>query len=147
MREEYLCPTPLDTEELGAELARRAAKGNSMLFALYGDLGAGKTAFVRGAAKALGENDAASPTFSVLHEYDSWPSIFHFDLYRLAGPDDLEAVGFFDALDRGGILFVEWPERAEGFLPLGHVDVQLQVLDDGTRKIFVNDPQNLLSSP
>lgn len=146
MREEYLCSTLSETEKLGAELARRAAQRPPVLFALYGDLGAGKTALVRGAAAALGENDAASPTFSVLHEYDSRPSIFHFDLYRLAGPDDLEAVGFFDALDKDGLIFVEWPERAKDFLPSRHVGVQLQVLEDSSRRIFVNDPQELLSA-
>ena len=104
------------TEELGAALAGQLKPGDVVAF--FGDLGAGKTAFVRGMARGLGIRDnVTSPTYTVVNEYLSGRMpLFHFDLYRLSGPDDLFDIGWEDYLDRGGVCAVEWSERAESLL-------------------------------
>ena len=108
--------TAKQTEALGAALARRLAPGDVVAF--YGDLGAGKTAFVRGMARGLGIRESVtSPTYTVVNEYISGKlPLFHFDLYRLSGPDDLFDIGWEDYLERGGICAVEWSERAQSLL-------------------------------
>lgn len=141
MREEYICNGIAETEALGASLTQCT---QNAFFALYGDLGAGKTALVRGAAAALGDKSAASPTFSILHEYETNPPMYHFDLYRLSGTEDLEAVGYFDALERSAIIFVEWPSRAGKEIPERHIDIIIDELDAETRKITIDDPCGLL---
>ncbi len=112
----YVTDTAEQTEALGAALARRLAPGDVVAF--YGDLGAGKTAFVRGMARGLGIRESVtSPTYTVVNEYISGKlPLFHFDLYRLSGPDDLFDIGWEDYLERGGICAVEWSERAQSLL-------------------------------
>lgn len=112
----YLTNNPEQTEALGAALGARLSPGD--LVAFYGDLGAGKTAFVRGMARGLGIREpVTSPTYTIVNEYLSGRvPLFHFDLYRLSGPDDLFDIGWEDYLDRGGICAVEWSERAEELL-------------------------------
>jgi tRNA threonylcarbamoyladenosine biosynthesis protein TsaE len=95
--------------------------------ALRGGLGAGKTAFVGGLARGLGVEDrVTSPTFALVHEHAGRLPLFHFDLYRLGGPDDLDALGWDDYLDRGGVCAVEWSERADGFWPPDTIFVTLE---------------------
>ena len=112
----YVTDTAEQTEALGAALARRLAPGDVVAF--YGDRGAGKTAFVRGMARGLGSRESVtSPTYTVVNEYISGKlPLFHFDLYRLSGPDDLFDIGWEDYLERGGICAVEWSERAQSLL-------------------------------
>ncbi len=112
----YVTQQPEQTETLGAALARCLAPGD--VVALFGALGAGKPAFVRGMARGLGIRDrVTSPTYTVVNEYLSGAlPLFHFDLYRLSGPDDLFDIGWEDYLDRGGICAVEWSERAPALL-------------------------------
>ena len=144
VRETFFTASPEETEALGAALMGRM---RAVVFALYGDLGAGKTALVRGAAAALGDFSAASPTFSILHEYVTNPTIYHFDLYRLTGEEDLEAVGYFEALDAEGIVFIEWPDRAGDFLPKERVDIRLETMktvQGNQRKIVLEDDCGLL---
>ena len=105
-----------DTVACGKALAKELKPGD--VVAMYGDLGAGKTAFVRGMARGLGILESVtSPTYTVVNEYLSGRMpLFHFDLYRLSGPDDLFDIGWEDYLDRGGVCAVEWSERAEELL-------------------------------
>lgn len=135
-----------DTEAFGACLVRGT---KNAVFALYGDLGAGKTALVRGAVAVLGDASASSPTFSILHEYETNPLVSHFDLYRLGGEEDLEAVGYFEALGKAGIVFLEWPDRAGAFLPKRRVNIRFETLmgEEGEkRKICIEDPYGLINS-
>ena len=101
-----------ETERLGAELAKGLPPGSIVAFT--GDLGAGKTAFVRGMARGLNVEDrVTSPTFTIVNEYQSADRpLFHFDLYRLGDADELFDIGWEDYLTRGGICAVEWSERA-----------------------------------
>ena len=99
-----------ETEALGEELARRLQPGD--VVALYGDLGAGKTAFVRGLARGLEVAEpVSSPTFTIVNEYPGRLSLFHFDMYRLSGPEELFDIGWEDYLERGGVCAVEWSEN------------------------------------
>ena len=81
-----------------------------MFVCLYGDLGAGKTAFVRGVGNALRCDRVTSPTFTIVQEYDTDPPIYHFDAYRLSSSSDLYAAGYEDYLYAPGVIMMEWPE-------------------------------------
>lgn len=101
-----------ETEALGQRLAQLLSPGTVLAF--FGDLGAGKTALIQGIAAGLGVREpVTSPTFTIVNEYHSGRlPLFHFDLYRLGGEDDLYEIGWEDYLNRGGVCAVEWSERA-----------------------------------
>lgn len=114
---EYVSHGEAETEELGRRLAAVLAPG--AVVACRGGLGMGKTAFTRGLARGLGyQGRVTSPTFTIVNEYEGTGlPLFHFDLYRLEGPEDLFDIGWEDYLDRGGVCAVEWSERVEDALP------------------------------
>ena len=112
--------SPSDTEAFGEELARLILNDSTLprFVALYGDLGVGKTAFVRGFTRAIApEARVKSPTFALVNQYKgSSCSVFHFDMYRIESEDDLYSIGFYDYLENG-ICLVEWSENIEYALP------------------------------
>jgi tRNA threonylcarbamoyladenosine biosynthesis protein TsaE len=122
----YHSGSEAETESLGEKLVKTLPAGSVVAFT--GDLGAGKTAFVRGMARGLGiRARVCSPTFTIVSEYeDGRLPLFHFDLYRLGGADELFDIGWEDYLRRGGICAVEWSENAAGALeePCVHVDIR-----------------------
>ena len=122
---EYVSNSPEETEELGATLAGRLSAGTVVAFT--GDLGAGKTAFVRGIARGLGiSGRVTSPTFTIVNEYlGGRLPLFHFDMYRLPDSDALFDIGWEDYLDRGGVCAVEWSEQVADALPEDTVTVSL----------------------
>ena len=122
---EYISRGEAETEDLGRRLA--AALGPGAVVAYRGDLGMGKTAFTRGLARGLGyEGRVTSPTFTIVNEYEGEGlPLFHFDMYRLEGPEDLFDIGWEDYLDRGGVCAVEWSERVEEALPEDAVTVAI----------------------
>ena len=105
-----------ETQALGQKLASRLAPGD--VIAYFGDLGAGKTAFIRGLAQGLGITDpVTSPTYTIVNEYLSGRiPLFHFDMYRLSSSDELFDIGWEDYLSRGGVCAVEWSENVEDAL-------------------------------
>ncbi|MBE6672724.1 MAG: tRNA (adenosine(37)-N6)-threonylcarbamoyltransferase complex ATPase subunit type 1 TsaE [Ruminococcaceae bacterium] len=107
---------PLYTEAIGRELANKLQPGDFV--ALYGDLGAGKTAFTRGLAAILAPDDMiCSPTYTIVNEYRSGKHLFcHFDMYRIESEDDLESIGFYD-YPEDAIFAVEWCEKTPYVLP------------------------------
>ncbi len=108
--------------------------------ALHGELGSGKTTFIKGFIAALlkeKENDILSPTFSYLHIYGENPSIYHFDLYRLKDKNAFLSMGFSDYLHGEGICLIEWPERISPLLPQETVNIHLSHIDNVTRKIEI----------
>jgi len=120
-----------ETESLGGRLAAKLPAG--AIVAFTGDLGAGKTAFVRGMARGLGISErVTSPTFTIVNEYEgSVRPLFHFDLYRLNSSDELFDIGWDDYLTRGGICAVEWSERApEAMEGCIRVDISRGDLDE-----------------
>ncbi|WP_300413029.1 tRNA (adenosine(37)-N6)-threonylcarbamoyltransferase complex ATPase subunit type 1 TsaE [uncultured Oscillibacter sp.] len=120
---DYISHSEAETEALGRRLASALSPG--AVVAYRGDLGMGKTAFTRGLAQGLGyQGRVTSPTFTIVNEYEgTGMPLFHFDMYRLEGAEDLFDIGWEDYLDRGGVCAVEWSERVEEALPEDAVTV------------------------
>ena len=126
-----------ETEEAGCNLAQHLKAGS--VVALYGGLGAGKTSFVRGMARGLGlKVNAFSPTFTIVNEYPGDIPLFHFDMYRLSGPEELYDIGWDDYLDRGGICVTEWSENVEAAFDKGTIKVHIIIMDETSRMITIN---------
>ena len=128
-----------ETERLGAELAATLSSGDVVF--LSGPLGAGKSAFARGVAGGLGEkNWLGSPTFTIVHEYDTRPFLYHIDLYRLSSESIVE-LGLEDIFNSASVALVEWPERAFDFLLSltgnSHIWVQIDVSGPTSRQINI----------
>jgi tRNA threonylcarbamoyladenosine biosynthesis protein TsaE len=130
---------PAETEAIGAEIARELTDGDIVL--IRGDLGAGKTTLVRGAARALGvSGPVTSPTFSIGHRYPgSDVTVSHLDLYRLAGLEHEDPELLADYLGPGRIAFVEWPEDGERELAGASVRVSLSHAGGDRRLVEVED--------
>jgi tRNA threonylcarbamoyladenosine biosynthesis protein TsaE len=113
------------------------------VIALHGTLGSGKTTFVKGLAAALGVRDlVTSPSFSLVNEYEGQHlRLFHVDLYRLRGQHEVDLLDLDSVLSAGGITVIEWAERGEGLLPDGALHITLDVQDDLTRTIAMEEPQ------
>ena len=118
-----------DTESFGATLASKLLSEPSLprFVALYGDLGVGKTAFVRGFTSKISPlARVKSPTFALVNEYRGEAmSVFHFDMYRIESEDELYSIGFYDYLERKGICLVEWSENIEDSLPDEYLRVEI----------------------
>lgn len=135
---EFITKSEEETLAAAAELAKSLKAGDVILYS--GEMGAGKTAFTKGIARCLEVDDeVTSPTFALVHEYSGRIPLFHFDLYRINGYDDLYAVGFFDYLDRGGIIAAEWSENVEGLESElgGVIKIHIEKLSENERKITV----------
>ncbi|MBR4767246.1 MAG: tRNA (adenosine(37)-N6)-threonylcarbamoyltransferase complex ATPase subunit type 1 TsaE [Clostridia bacterium] len=106
-----------ETESAGEYLGKKL--NENTVVALFGELGAGKTAFTRGLVRGFGVNcRVSSPTFAIVNEYkENDKTVYHFDMYRISGIDDLESTGFFDYLDSGAVLVIEWSENILSYLP------------------------------
>ncbi len=125
-----------ETEALGERLARCLHAG--AVVALYGDLGAGKTAFVRGMARGLEIRESvSSPTFTIVNEYPGDPALFHFDMYRLKNAEELYGIGWEDYLDRDGIIVTEWTENVEEAIPADAVRATIGRTGENDRRIRI----------
>ena len=137
MNNKYLSKSYSDTEKIGKELLKSIDK-NSFV-AIYGDLGAGKTAFVRGMIQALfSDAVVTSPTYNIVNTYsDDKYSIYHFDMYRITDEEDLYSIGFYDYIDTG-IIVCEWSENIPFAIPSEHIKVTIKKLSlDNEREITV----------
>lgn len=113
---EVVSNSPLETEAFANKLGQALSGGETIAY--FGGLGMGKTRFTAGLAKGMGiTEDVSSPTFSLVHEYRGDKVLYHFDMYRITTFEDLCSTGFFDYLDWGGVLAVEWSENIENALP------------------------------
>lgn len=126
-----------ETIEFAKEIGSRLKKGD--IVAYTGSLGAGKTTFTRGLAMGLGMDDnVTSPTFSLVNEYHSRDiSLYHFDMYRIMGADDLETTGFYDYSTDDSVFAIEWSENISEELPDNAVIINIERIDDNTRRITV----------
>ena len=132
----YITESERETEDLGAKIAQELPDGSVVAF--YGELGSGKTAFVRGMARGMGIDALVnSPTFTIVNEYVGPRSLFHFDMYRLGSADELYDIGWEDYLGRNGVCAVEWSENVEDAFEGGEVVVTFRKLDETTREITV----------
>ena len=127
--------SPEETEALGASLAQELEPGAVLAFT--GDLGAGKTAFVRGLARGLGcPGRVTSPTFTIVNEYEGGRlPLFHFDMYRLASADELFDIGWEDYLARGGVCAVEWSENVAEAMDESTIRVDIRRGDGESQRI------------
>jgi len=126
-----------ETECLGSELWRILPE--KCLVFLHGDLGAGKTTLTRGVLRAAGHKGAVkSPTYTLVEEYDVAERIvFHFDLYRVKDPEELEWIGIRDYLEQQSLCFIEWAEQGKGFLP--QPDIELSIAVEGEARVVKID--------
>lgn len=127
--------SPQAMKQLAATLAPYLQAGDVIV--LSGDLGAGKTQFVQGVAGGLGVRDqVTSPTFTIMSAYSTGSlPLYHFDLYRLETPDELEDIGYFEMIDADGASFVEWGEKFPEALPYGYLAIEIMVDVDGSRQV------------
>jgi tRNA threonylcarbamoyladenosine biosynthesis protein TsaE len=138
---ECVTGSPEETEALAARLAGRLRAGD--VVAVSGELGAGKTTFVRGAARALGVREpVSSPTFTIGHRYDAPVPVAHLDLYRLAGIDP-EEWGDLEPYFDGTVAFVEWPEHGGEWLPETRATVTLNHVDESHRQVKIDSEDDL----
>lgn len=131
-----------ETQELGEKLGRGRKNGKKRPFlCLYGELGTGKTTFVRGLAKGLGiHKRISSPTFTYQRIYSQGAQkLYHFDCYRLARPDALFLQEIYEAFERkDGVVAIEWADRIAEFLPKERTDIYLEYENEKTRRVEIN---------
>ena len=139
----YFTNNTEETEKIGYALAQKLdTLGTSRAFiALRGEMGVGKTAFVRGFASYFDISGVRSPTYTVVNEYHGKCSIYHFDMYRIDGEDDLYSIGFDDYVRKRGYSIAEWSENVEEFLPDDTIYVTISRIreDENGRKIEVSE--------
>lgn len=132
----------VQTEKCGADFARylltEHKNGTCDFIAMFGDLGAGKTAFVRGAASVLSPlAHVQSPTYTVVNEYRGTDcDLLHFDFYRIEDEDSLDSIGYYDYLDRNAVLFGEWSERIPYAIPKRNYAVFIEKTDDDNSRLI-----------
>ncbi|HEV8293247.1 MAG TPA: tRNA (adenosine(37)-N6)-threonylcarbamoyltransferase complex ATPase subunit type 1 TsaE [Tepidisphaeraceae bacterium] len=136
---EYISHSVAETEAIAAKLAESLQPND--VVALEGELGAGKTQFVRGLVKALAGDGRAvsSPTFVLLNVYQT-PlfAVYHLDAYRVGGAEDFSSIGFSELLEQNGIVVVEWPSRVQEILPPKRINIKFEITGKTTRKIIID---------
>lgn len=132
----YISKSAEETEAIGKELGSKLKKGQ--VISLRGSLGAGKTVFAKGIARALGINESiVSPTFTLVQEYDGAEKLYHLDIYRLSGEDEFESMGGEEFLYPDGITLIEWSEKIEDMLPDDTLFVNIEIEDNQDRVIEI----------
>ena len=121
-------------EEWASEFEKMLTPGSVILW--QGPMGSGKTMLIRHLMKAIQADEASSPTFSIVNEYQSPRGmVYHFDLYRLEKEEELEDIGFEDYLHSGNLCLIEWPELGKAFYPPDALLITIEILEDDRRKI------------
>jgi tRNA threonylcarbamoyladenosine biosynthesis protein TsaE len=134
-----IAASPEETRLIAREHARNATAGSC--FALYGDIGAGKTLFTKAFAAELGiKDEVTSPTFTLCEEYTGKLSFYHFDLYRIEDQNELDLLYFEEYWEGDGVSVIEWAEHAEGRLPAHTIRITLSYIDDHTRRLDIVYP-------
>ena len=139
----YTTKSPEETESIGFKLAQTLRGGEVIAF--RGGLGMGKTCFTRGLARGLGfTGTVTSPTFALINEYIGGRlPLYHFDMYRILGWEDLYSTGFFEYAEQGGVIAAEWSENIENALPAGTVTVSFEQTGENERVINIDGAQDL----
>lgn len=143
MKKEYISNSPAETEAIAETFANELSGGEVIAF--RGTLGLGKTCFVRGLARGLGfDGEVNSPTFALMNEYVGGRlNLYHFDMYRISGWEDLYSTGYFEYIELGGVLAVEWSENIDGVLDANTIFIEIERIDDTKRKITVTRGEQL----
>lgn len=133
------------TKQVASDFAKKLKKGD--VVCMYGDLGAGKTEFVRQMARVFGIEDyITSPTFTIVNEYKGDIDLYHFDVYRIADSDEMFEIGYEEYIDGDGICVIEWAQLIEGILPKKRYTVTINTdysRGDGYRKITIEAPESM----
>ena len=136
MIDKFISKSEDETVGLGRDFAGRLAAGGFV--GLYGDLGAGKTQFVKGICEGFNVQEVVnSPTFTIVNEYHGTLPVFHIDLYRMKNVEEILNIGFDEYIEAGGVCLVEWAEKLDGIIPEKRFDVKMSVVDDSTREISI----------
>lgn len=127
-----------ETFRIAAAVAETSRPGD--VFCLRGELGAGKTHFVKGFAEALGveRDEVSSPTFTLIHEYDGKLPVYHFDCYRLENMEEALEIGAEEYLYGTGVCLIEWPDRIEPLIPENAVDIEIKTIAPDEREITIH---------
>jgi len=134
----FISHSEAETEALGESFAHSVSDGT--VIAMYGDLGAGKTAFVRGMARGMGlDCRVSSPTFTIVNEYLGDRTLIHFDMYRLDSADELFDIGWEDYLTRGAVCAVEWSEKVVEAFCGDETVLRIEKLSDTERRITIKE--------
>ena len=145
---EFISYSAAETEKIAYNLAVKLISSTKYktlsgefccVIALFGGMGVGKTAFVKGLAKGIGfTGEVTSPTFAIVHEYiGGIAPIYHFDMYRIDTEESLYSTGYYDYLDAGGFIITEWSENIENAIPAGSYLVEFERLGDSDRRITI----------
>ena len=140
----YYTNSPEETKEIGKELARLLNSGD--IVALNGDLGAGKTAFTQGLAVGLGITEyVTSPTFTIMNIYESKLPLYHYDVYRISEPEEMDAIGFNEYLFGEGVCVIEWSDIIQEILPERIIDIRIYKTEEqnDSRRIEITMPDEL----
>ncbi len=131
----FFTKSPTETRRLGERIGKILLPGD--VVALTGELGSGKTVLTKGIARGLGikGNPVRSPSFLLIKEYSGKIPLFHFDLYRLKNPEELNSIGYEEYFSGKGVVAIEWAERAKNFLPEEYLEIALSILNKNGRKI------------
>lgn len=133
----FITNSPEETKEIGFRLGKDLRAGD--VVGLYGELGSGKTIFVKGIAKAFGieDKDIMSASFTMVSQYNTKPEFFHIDLYRIEKDSELDDIGLWEIIGSENISVIEWAGKAEKWLPEGTIRIYLKSLDDNIREILI----------
>ena len=125
-----------DTKKIATDFSKIVKKGD--VICLYGDLGSGKTFFVKSVCENFEINEVNSPTFAIVNEYFGKLKVYHFDFYRLKNSDELMGIGFYEYLnDKDAVLFIEWSEKFPEILPRNRIEIYLKFIDESKREIKI----------
>lgn len=148
MKFEFLSKSADETESIGFEIAKKldGASVRRAFIALRGEMGVGKTAFVRGFARYFGISAVRSPTYTVVNEYSGSAHIYHFDMYRLSDLDDLFSVGYEDYIKKDGFALCEWSENIEDQIPPDRITVTIERVSesDSARSLLAEIPEDFI---
>lgn len=134
--QEFITKNENETEEIGENIGKVLPAGS--VLAMYGELGSGKTALVRGIARGMGINSRVqSPTFTIVNEYEGKRTLYHFDMYRLSDASELFDIGWEDYLNTGAVCAVEWSENVQDAFFGDEITVRFTKLSETERRIEV----------
>ncbi|MBI5207193.1 MAG: tRNA (adenosine(37)-N6)-threonylcarbamoyltransferase complex ATPase subunit type 1 TsaE [Candidatus Firestonebacteria bacterium] len=141
MKHFYESKSDKQTQKIAKQLTNKLVPGDIIL--LFGNIGAGKTCFVKGIACGLNIDPliVTSPTFIILNEYKSKISLNHFDFYRMTSFEEIEKIGFFDYIESNAITVIEWPEKVEKYIKERCYKIIIDVVKDNERKINIISPK------
>jgi tRNA threonylcarbamoyladenosine biosynthesis protein TsaE len=141
MLKEYITTSEAETIRIGESLGKSAEKGD--VFAIYGELGSGKTIIAKGIAKGLDiSEDVTSPTFMLLEIYYGNIPFYHFDLYRIENDSEFDQLCFEEYWEGNGVSVIEWADRAESRLPDIVIKIAIEYINETKRKITIEYPDN-----